>query len=151
MPKIIICLLLFLFPLQLNAQMSHISAQKYKTEPAAPAAQPNYSADQNTTADSTPSKDAETKEPRLSGYLKDYGDQRKARNIMVVAEVANYKLGDEKLEKEFENLKHNKEFLKKIKKITENLDNGKYPDSKNRTALNILQEAGNKLYNLLAD
>ena len=84
---------------------------------------------------------------RLAGY----GDQREARNIMVVHAVANYKLGDEKLAKQFEKVEDNAEFERKMQQIMENLNNNRLRNSKNREVIRILNDAGNKLYNLLAN
>ena len=87
----------------------------------------------------------------LRGFMRSYGDQKEARNVMIVEAVARYKLGDEELQKEFEKLERNKEYHQKLDKIMKNLSNKKYQDRKNKEAMKILQEAGNKLYNLLAD
>ena len=84
---------------------------------------------------------------RLAGY----GDQREARNLMVVRAVANYKLGDEKLAKQFEKVEDNIEFERKMQQIMDNLSNNRLRNAKNREAVRILDDAGNKLYNLLAN
>ncbi len=150
MLKIIFCFFVLVYPLQTNAQISHISAKKQTTS-APLATEPAPKPNPTPKTDIAPNPDNEPNEPRLTGYLRDYGDQKDARNIMIVAEVARYKLGDEKLAPEFAKLEYNKEYNKKIKIIMDKLNNNKYPDSKNRQVMNILNEAGNKLYNLLAD
>jgi hypothetical protein len=91
-------------------------------------------------------------EKKKSGMrLASYGDQREARNIMVVQAVANYKLGDEKLANQFEKVEDNAEFERKMQQIMENLSNNRLRNAKNREAIRILDDAGNKLYNLLAN
>ena len=84
-------------------------------------------------------------------YLRDSGDEKKARNILIVKQVADFKIGDEKLTKDFETVESTREFERKMEKIMENLSNRKMRDSKNREVINILNEAGDKLYNLLAN
>lgn len=84
-------------------------------------------------------------------YLRNTGDEKKARNILVVKQVADFKIGDEKLAKDFEMVESTKEFERKMAKIMENLSNKKMRDYKNREVINILNEAGDKLYNLLAN
>lgn len=91
-------------------------------------------------------------EKKKSGMrLASYGDQREARNIMVVQAVADYKLGDERLAKQFEKVEDNAEFERKMQQIMENLSNNRMRNTKNREAIRILDDAGNKLYNLLAN
>jgi len=85
------------------------------------------------------------------GTLKNSGDQKRARNILVLYNVAQFKLGDEELSGEFDKLEKNKMFDKKMQSIMDKLNNKKLTNSKNKKAKEILEEAGNKLYNLLAD
>lgn len=84
-------------------------------------------------------------------YLRNTGDEKKARNILIVQRVADFKIGDEKLTKEFETVESTNEFERKMAKIMEKLSNKKMRDSKNKEVINILNEAGDKLYNLLAN
>lgn len=159
MLKIILCLGLLFYVPQANAQMAHISAKSASAPKQSVAPKPQQQSQQNPapSVNNTPQAPASGKktvkeeEQWKSGYMHDYGDERDARNIMIVAKVADYKLGDENLAPEYERLRYNKEYNQKIKEIMQNLDNGKYPNSKNRQVINILREAGNKLYNLLAD
>lgn len=159
MLKIILCLGLLFYVPQANAQMAHISAKSASAPKQSVAPKPQQQSQQNPapSVNNTPQAPASDKktvkeeEQWTSSYMPDYGDARDARNIMIVAKVADYKLGDENLAPEYERLRYNKEYNKKITEILQNLDNGKYPNSKNRQAINILREAGNKLYNLLAD
>lgn len=88
---------------------------------------------------------------KSSVRLANYGNQREARNLMVVRAVANYKMGDEKLASQFEKVEDNAEFERKMQQIMENLSNNRMRNAKNREAVRILDDAGNKLYNLLAN
>lgn len=92
---------------------------------------------------------AGSSQPR--GRMKNFGDQKVARNILIVKAVSNYKSGDEKYEQDFKVLENNREYQEKLRKILDNLSNKKRSDIKNREVINILNEAGNKLYNLLAN
>lgn len=78
-------------------------------------------------------------------------DNKMARNLMIVNEVSSFKMGDEKLNKSFENLKDNKTYNQKMDKIFAKLNNNKNRNQKNQQIINILNEAGQKIYNLLAD
>lgn len=85
------------------------------------------------------------------GRMRSFGDQKIARNILIVKAVSDYKSGDEKYEPDFKILENNREYQEKLRKILDNLSNKKRSDAKNREAINILNDAGNKLYNLLAN
>ncbi len=78
-------------------------------------------------------------------------DNKVARNLMIVNEVASFKMGDEKLNKNFENLKDSKTYNQKMDKIFAKLNNNKIRNQKNQQVINILNEAGQKIYNLLVD
>ena len=93
----------------------------------------------------------EIEKKKSSVRLANYGNQREARNLVVVRAVANYKMGDEKLASQFEKVEDNAEFERKMQQIMENLSNNRMRNAKNREAVRILDDAGNKLYNLLAN
>ncbi len=78
-------------------------------------------------------------------------DQTTARNLMVVKEVIDFKMGDEKLSKYFENLEDNKEYNRKMDKIFAKLKNDKMRNTKNQKVIDILNEAGAKIYNLMSN
>lgn len=89
---------------------------------------------------------------RLSrSTLKNTADQRTARNLLVLKEVSEYKLDDERLKDDITEVSQNKEYLRKIEIIRKKLSNKKISDSKNKEVLRILNDAGNKLYNLLSN
>lgn len=90
--------------------------------------------------------------PKYSrALLLNSGDDKIARNLMVLHDVINFKMGDEKLAKSFDKIENNKTYNKKMDKAFAKLDNSKYRNQKNQQVINILNEAGQKLYNLLAD
>ena len=84
-------------------------------------------------------------------FIRSSGNQGEAFNLMVLQEVATYKLGDETLQKEIEGLKNNQEYYNKLEKIKKKLSNSKLSDSKNKDVMRILNDAGRKLNNLLGN
>lgn len=88
---------------------------------------------------------------QMKGFLKNSGNQKDARNIMILREVINYKMGDEELAPDFKKLENNREYNKKLQTILDEINNKKNRNRKNKQVMQILNEAGNKIYNLLAD
>ena len=84
-------------------------------------------------------------------YMKSSGTQVTARNLLVLQAVVNYKTGDEKYLSDFEDLENNREYKEKLRRIMSKLSNKKHKNAKNRQVLEILNDAGNKLYNLLSN
>ena len=78
-------------------------------------------------------------------------NMKEARNLLIVKQVADFKYGDEKLAANYEDLETDKQFERDMNKIMAQLENKKMRNSKNREVIRILNEAGNKLYNLLAN
>ena len=78
-------------------------------------------------------------------------DQTTARNLMIVKEVADFTMGDEKLSKYFDNSEDNKDYNKKMDKIFAKLKNDKIRNYKNQKVIDILNEAGAKIYNLMSN
>jgi len=87
----------------------------------------------------------------MRGSLRNSGDDKLARNLLVVKAVADFKIGDEKYAKNFETVENTRAFDRKMEKIMNALSNEKRRNSKNREVVQILNEAGEKLYNLLAN
>lgn len=83
--------------------------------------------------------------------IKNSGDQRKAYNLLVLQDVATYKLGDETLQKEISGLQNNQEYYRKLELIRKKLSNAKIADSKNKEIMRILDEAGNRIVNLMGN
>lgn len=95
-------------------------------------------------------QDSQVQRMRRS-YINMGGDQRKALNLLVLQEVATYKLGDERLKKEIDGLKNNRSYYDKLDKIKKKLSNGKISNTNNQEIMRILNDAGNRIYNLLGN
>ena len=159
----IVFLMLFglLFSVQASAQILHnkrlnqlpsdAPSNQFQQNPVNQVRQNNMVRSETNTSQTDEQTEYEPESQMIYARMRDYGDQKDARNIKIVEAVAHYKLGDEKLREEMEKLDQNREYNKKMKKIIEKLSNDKRRDTKNREVVRILQEAGNKLYNLLAD
>ena len=159
----IVFLMLFglLFSVQASAQILHnkrlnqlpsdAPSNQIQQNPVNQVRQNNMVQPETNTSQTDEQTEYEPESQMIYARMRDYGDQKDARNIKIVEAVAHYKLGDEKLREEMEKLDQNREYNKKMKKIMEQLSNDKRRDTKNREVVRILQEAGNKLYNLLAD
>lgn len=159
----IVFLMLFglLFSVQASAQILHnkrlnqlpsdAPSNQSQQNPVNQVRQNNMVQPETNTSQTDEQTEYEPESQMIYARMRDYGDQKDARNIKIVEAVAHYKLGDEKLREEMEKLDQNREYNKKMKKIMEKLSNDKRRDTKNREVVRILQEAGNKLYNLLAD
>ncbi|MBO6281030.1 MAG: hypothetical protein J6N49_00715 [Alphaproteobacteria bacterium] len=87
----------------------------------------------------------------MRGSLRNSGDDKIARNLLVVKEVADFKIGDEKYAKNFETVENTRAFDRKMEKIMEKLSNNKRRNMKNDEVVKILNEAGEKIYNLLGN
>ena len=159
----IVFLMLFglLFSVQASAQILHnkrlnqlpsdAPSNQIQQNPVNQVRQNNMVQPETNTSQTDEQTEYEPESQMIYARMRDYGDQKDARNIKIVEAVAHYKLGDEKLREEMEKLDQNREYNKKMKKIMEKLSNDKRRDTKNREVVRILQETGNKLYNLLAD
>ena len=84
-------------------------------------------------------------------HILSFGDQKEARNLLIVEAVAHYKLQDEKLSEQMESLQENAEYHRKLEQIMQNLSNKRLRNNKNKEAIRILNDAGNRLYNLLTN
>ena len=78
-------------------------------------------------------------------------DVVKARNLLMLKEILDFKMQDATLAPEIEKLKQNREFNTKLYKALNQLDNKKNRNSKNQEVINILNDAGNRIYNSLAN
>ncbi|MBQ8481419.1 MAG: hypothetical protein IJ532_02655 [Alphaproteobacteria bacterium] len=79
------------------------------------------------------------------------GNQRTALNLLILQEVAAYKLDDETIKNDVVELENNQEYYRKLETIKGKLTNNKFPNSLNKEILRILDEAGNRLNNLLGN
>lgn len=82
-------------------------------------------------------------------FMRKTSNQKTARNLLILQEVVNYKMGDEKLAKDMDEVENSKEYNKKLEKILNNLSNKKSLDSKNKKVMQILDNAGERIYNIL--
>jgi len=83
--------------------------------------------------------------------LKNGGDERMARNLLILKEVLDFKMGDEQLQEYFTKVENNRNYYKALEKIMNELNNDKRRNSKNNQIIHILDDAGNKIYNLLGN
>lgn len=89
----------------------------------------------------------EQKIAQTGGSMKTSQDMTEARNLLILKAIIDFKMNDQKLQPYFDELKNNREFYQKLKKIMIVLDNGKYRNTKNKDILAILNDAGGKIYN----
>ncbi len=72
-----------------------------------------------------------------------------AQYIAVLRAVVNYKIDDEENIRDIERLRENERFNRKVQKMLDKLSNNRTKDTTNRKVLQILEQAGKDLYNLL--
>lgn len=80
-----------------------------------------------------------------------HGNQKTALDLLILQEVATYKLDDANIKKDVEELENNQEYYRKLETIKSKLSNSKFPDSLNKEILRILDDTGNRLNNLLGN
>ena len=146
----IVFLMLFglLFSVQASAQILHnkrlnqlpsdAPSNQPQQNPVNQVRQHNMVQPETNTSQTDEQTEYEPESQMIYARMRDYGDQKDARNIKIVEAVAHYKLGDEKLREEMEKLDQNREYNKKMKKIMEKLSNDKRRDTKNREVVRIL-------------
>ncbi len=78
-----------------------------------------------------------------------YSSQRDARNMAVLKAVVNVKIDDEENLKDMEKLRANQAFNRDLQRMLDKLDNSRTKNSKNKQVLDVLERAGNDIYNLL--
>lgn len=117
-------------------------AQTYISQPAPKKAETRFKNSERAT---------EMKEDikNMRGNIGSSQDALRARNLLILKEVVDYKLQDETLAPEFEKLKQNREFNAKLLKALNQLDNKKLRSSKDQEIINILNDSGNRIYNSL--
>lgn len=74
---------------------------------------------------------------------------RDAQYLATIKAVADFKINDEENLREIEKLRENKRFNQKLQKMLSQLDNSRTKNSKNKKVLQILEEAGKEIYNIL--
>ncbi len=78
-----------------------------------------------------------------------YSASKEAQYLAVVKAVADFKINDEEHLRKMEKLRENERFNRKLYDMIQKLDNGRIKNSKNRKVLQILEDAGKQLYDLL--
>lgn len=78
-----------------------------------------------------------------------YSAQNDAKYMATLKAVANYKIDDEENLAGVEALRQNKVFNEKLQKMLNKLSNKRTKDTTNRKVLQILEQAGKDIYNLL--
>lgn len=78
-----------------------------------------------------------------------FAAQKDAEGLIILKVVADYKINDESHTRNVEKLRENKRFNEKLEKILAELDNRKSKNSKNRQILQILEQAGKDIDNIL--
>ncbi|MBP3546328.1 MAG: hypothetical protein J6K16_04255 [Alphaproteobacteria bacterium] len=78
-----------------------------------------------------------------------YSSSKEAQYLAVVKAVADYKIDDEEHLRKMEKLRENEKFNRELYEMIQQLDNSRRKDSKNRKVLQILENAGKQLQELL--
>ena len=78
-----------------------------------------------------------------------YSAQKDAAYFAVLKAVADYKIDDDEHLQKIQQLREDKVFNEKLKKMMEKLDNSKSKNAKNQRVYNILRQAGKEIYNEL--
>ena len=74
---------------------------------------------------------------------------RDAQYIAVLRAVVNYKIDDEENLRNIERLREDRRFNEKVQRMLDKLSNERTKNTTNRRVLQILEQAGKDLYNLL--
>jgi len=72
-----------------------------------------------------------------------------SKHIALLKAVVNIKINDFEYKDDIAKLRENKRFNKDVQRMTKQLTNDKYKDSKNKQIQKILEDAGRKIYNIL--
>ena len=78
-----------------------------------------------------------------------YSSSKNAQYLAVIKAVANYKIDDEEEVRQIEKLRENESFNRKLQNMMTKLSNSRNKDSKNRHVLQILEQAGKEIYDIL--
>lgn len=74
---------------------------------------------------------------------------RDAQYIAVLKAVVNYKIDDEENIRNIERLREDRRFNEKLQKMLDKLSNERSKNTTNRRVLQVLEQAGKEIYNLL--
>ena len=78
-----------------------------------------------------------------------YSASKEAQYLAIVKAVADYKIDDEEHLRKMEKLRENEKFNRDLYSMVQKLDNSRRKDSTNRKVLQILENAGKQLQDLL--
>lgn len=78
-----------------------------------------------------------------------YSASKEAQYLAIVKAVADYKIDDEEHLRKMEKLRENEKFNRDLYSMIQKLDNSRRKDSTNRKVLQILENAGKQLQDLL--
>ena len=78
-----------------------------------------------------------------------YSASKEAQYLAIVKAVADYKIDDEEHLRKMEKLRKNEKFNRDLYSMIQKLDNSRRKDSTNRKVLQILENAGKQLQDLL--
>ena len=78
-----------------------------------------------------------------------YSASKEAQYLAIVKAVADYKIDDEEHLRKIEKLRENEKFNRDLYLMVQKLDNSRRKDSTNRKVLQILENAGKQLQDLL--
>ena len=84
-----------------------------------------------------------------SGAQAQLSATKDAQYIAVLKAVVNYKIDDEENIRNIERLRSDKRFNAKLQKMLDKLTNERSKNTTNRRVMQILEQAGKDLYNLL--
>ena len=73
----------------------------------------------------------------------------KAKYLATLKVVSEHKMKDDDIVKDLEKLRQNRKFKQELSKIVEKLDNSRPSEAKNRKIMQILERAGQEIYNEL--
>ena len=78
-----------------------------------------------------------------------YSASKEAQYLAIVKAVADFKIDDEEHLRKMEKLRENEKFNRDLYSMIQKLDNSRRKDSTNRKVLQILENAGKQLQDLL--
>ena len=78
-----------------------------------------------------------------------YSASKEAQYLAIVKAVADYKIDDEEHLRKIEKLRENEKFNRDLYSMIQKLNNSRRKDSTNRKVLQILENAGKQLQDLL--
>ncbi len=78
-----------------------------------------------------------------------YSASKEAQYLAIVKAVADFKIDDEEHLRKMEKLRENEKFNRDLYSMVQKLDNSRRKDSTNRKVLQILENAGKQLQDLL--